>query len=101
MKVHMENIQAIIDWPTPKNVTELREFLGICTYYRKFVKGFSQLAATLIDLMKNEALYLSKEAEFFFEKMKKVMNSCPVLALPDFTQLFVLECDSSGKVLEQ
>lgn len=50
VRVHEENIRAIRDWPEPKNVTELQGFVGICTYYRKFVKGFSQLAASLTDL---------------------------------------------------
>jgi len=50
VKVHQEKIQAILDWPTPRNVTELREFLGICRYYRRFVRGFSQLATPLTDL---------------------------------------------------
>ena len=40
VKVHMEKIQAILDWIRPNNITELRVFLGICSYYRKFVKGF-------------------------------------------------------------
>ena len=52
VRVHEEKIRAIRDWPELKNVTELRGFVGICTYYRKFVKGFSQLAAPLTDLTK-------------------------------------------------
>jgi hypothetical protein len=52
VKVHEEKIRAIRDWPVPRDVTALRGFLGICTYYRKFVKGFSQLAAPLTDLTK-------------------------------------------------
>ena len=55
VRVHKENIRAIRDWPVPRNVTELRGFIGICTYYRKFVKGFSQLAAPLTDLTKKGA----------------------------------------------
>jgi hypothetical protein len=45
VQVHQEKIKAIMEWPTPKTLTELRGFLGLCTYYRKFVKGFSQLCA--------------------------------------------------------
>ena len=47
VRVHKEKIRGIRDWPEPRNVIELRGFIGICTYYRKFVKGFSQLAAPL------------------------------------------------------
>jgi hypothetical protein len=55
VQVHREKIRAILDWLTPKNVTELRSFFGLCRYYRKFVQGFSQLEALLIDLTKHGA----------------------------------------------
>ena len=55
VKVQQEKIRAILDWPTPMNVTDLIVFLGICTYYRRFVRGFSQLAAPLSDLWKKGA----------------------------------------------
>jgi hypothetical protein len=54
--VHQEKIQAIIDWPTPKTLTELKGFLGICFYYRRFVKGFSQLCTPLTDLTRKGEL---------------------------------------------
>lgn len=97
VQVHQEKIQAILDWPTPRNVTELRSFLGLCTYYRRFVKGFSQLIAPLTDLTKKGAFSWGDGAQTALEKLKEVMSSCPVLALPDFTQSFVLECDASGE----
>jgi hypothetical protein len=81
VQVHQENIQAIIDWPTPKTLTELKGFLGICCYYRRFVKGFSQLCAPLTDLTKKGAFTWNPEAQSTFDKMKKVMSTCPVLAL--------------------
>jgi hypothetical protein len=83
-----------MEWPTPKTLTELRGFLGICTYYRKFVKGFSQLCAPLTDLTKKGAFKWSEEAQFTFDKMKKLMSTCPVLALQDFDQPFTLEYDA-------
>jgi hypothetical protein len=52
VRVHQENIQTILDWMTPRNIIKLRGFQGICTYYRRFVKGFSQLCAPLTDLTK-------------------------------------------------
>jgi hypothetical protein len=95
--VHQEKIQAILDWPTPKTLTELKEFLGICCYYRRFVKGFSQLCAPLIDLTRKCAFKWNQEAQMTFEKMKKVMSTCTVLSLPDFSHPFILECDASGE----
>jgi hypothetical protein len=41
VQVHQEKIREIIEWPIPRNVTELKSLLGLCTYYKKFVKGFS------------------------------------------------------------
>ena len=76
-------------------MTELWGFVGICTYYRKVVKGFSQLAAPLIDLTKKGAFSWMDRTQKAFDRLKEVMSSCPVLVLPDFTRPFVLECDAS------
>ena len=97
VQVHMEKIRAILDWPTPKNVTKLKGFLGLCTYYRRFVKGFSQLKTPLTYLIKKWAFSQTRGAQQTFEKMKKIMSSCLVLALPYFTQPFVVEWDASGE----
>jgi hypothetical protein len=86
-----------MEWPTPKTLTELRGFLGMCTYYRKFVKGFSQLCAPLTDLTKKGAFKWDEEAQITMDKMKEVMSMCPVLALPDFSLPFTLECYASGE----
>jgi hypothetical protein len=69
----------------------------MCTYYRKFVKGFSQLCAPLTDLTKKGAFKWDKEAQIMMDKMKEVMSTCPALALLDFSLPFTLECDTSGK----
>ena len=74
--------------------------MGICTYYRKFVKGFSQLAAPLTDLTKKGAFSWTNTTQRAFDRLKEVMSSYPVLALPDFTQPFVLECDASGEGID-
>eukprot|EP00253_Pinus_taeda_P024182 PITA_24182 len=97
VRVHEEKIRAIRDWLEPRNVTELRGFIGICTYYRKFVKSFSQLAAPLTNLTRKEAFSWSDTAQRAFDRLKEVMSNYLVLALPDFSQPFVLECDASGE----
>ena len=88
--MHREKIQAILDWPSPKNISLLCGFFWICSYYRRFVKWFSQLDAPLTDLTKKGAFKWTYEAHQMFDKMKEVMSTCLVLALPDFTQPFVL-----------
>ena len=76
----------------------MRGFLGLCTYYRRYVKGFSQFAAPLIDLTKKGAFTCTELAHKTFE-MKVIMSSCLVFALPNFSQPFVVECDASGEGL--
>ena len=63
VKMHMEKIRAILECPSPKNITELRGFIGICTYYRKFVKGFSKLTSPITDLTKKDDFKWNEEAE--------------------------------------
>jgi hypothetical protein len=96
LHVHQENIKAISDWPTPKNLMELRGFFGLCSYYRQFIRGFSRLGAPLTDLTKKGAFQWTEGAQQTFEKMKEVMGTFPILALLDFSQSFVLECDALG-----
>ena len=85
VQVHMEKIRAIKDWPTPKTVTKLKGFLGLCTYYRRYVKDFSKFSAALTDLTKKGAFTWTELAQKTFEQMKVIMSSCSVLALSDFS----------------
>ncbi|XP_057871791.2 uncharacterized protein LOC131078113 [Cryptomeria japonica] len=66
-------------------------------YYRRFVNGFSQLGAPLTDLTKKGSFHWNAQAQQTFDKLKEVMSTCPVLALPNFTRPFILECDASGE----
>jgi hypothetical protein len=100
VQVHQEKIRAILDWPMPRNVTKLRSFFGLCSYYRRFVRGFSQLGAPLMDLTKHGDFIWTDESHKSFDHMKEVMGTCPVLALPDFTLPFVLECDAFDEGIE-
>ena len=71
----------------------------------RFVKGFSQLSTPLRDLTKKGSFQWNEKAQLTFDKLKEAMSTCPVLALPDFTRPFILECDASregiGAVLMQ
>ncbi|XP_057846650.2 uncharacterized protein LOC131056314 [Cryptomeria japonica] len=97
VKVDPEKIKAVVEWPPPENLTQLKGFLGLCGFYRRFVKGYSQNAAPLTDLTKKGAFCWSEKAQIIFDKFKKIMSSCPVLAIPDFSKPFELRCDASGE----
>ena len=105
VRVDPEKIRAIVDWPTPMNLTQLKGFLGLCGFYRRFVKRFSQIIAPLTDLTRKGAFTWTEIAQISFNHFKKVMSSCPIIALPNFTKPFELHCDASrdgiGAVLMQ
>ncbi|XP_038704764.1 uncharacterized protein LOC120000718 [Tripterygium wilfordii] len=89
-------IKAIMDWPLPENVKELRGFLGLTGYYRKFVKDYGKVCHPLYQLTKKNCFVWTSIATEAFEKLKSLMVSPQVLALPDFNIPFTMECDASG-----
>ena len=74
----------------------LRGFLGLAGYYRRFIKDFGSIAAPLTALLKKEAFHWSPAADEAFRALQRALTTALVLALPDFTNPFIVECDASG-----
>ena len=104
--VNQAKIRAVVEWDTPQSVTQVRGFLGLCSYYRKFVKGFASKAIPLQKLLKKESKFCwNQEAEASFQELKAALTTTPVLSIPSPNLEFEMKVDASGKavgaVLEQ
>ncbi|KAI3815783.1 hypothetical protein L1987_15465 [Smallanthus sonchifolius] len=96
--IHVDpsNIEAIKNWAAPTTPTEVRQFLGLAVYYRRFIEGFSKIAQPLTALtQKGKAYNLGDNEESAFQHLKQKICSAPILALPEGTDDFVVYCDAS------
>src|SRR6218665_991566 len=106
MEVDKSKIDVIDTYPRPTNHKEIRAFLGLAGYYRKFIKGFSIIANPLNRLLRKDMEFIwDDECEAAFIKLKQALNSAPVLIYPDVRKDFIINCDVSsvgiGYVLAQ
>lgn len=101
-----EKVSAVRNWPIPVNLKELRSFVGLCAYYRRFIKGFSQVAKPLFRLTEKGKSFLWDETcNVAFETLKACLTEAPILAFPIAEEPFILDTDASdvaiGAVLSQ
>ncbi|GJY94397.1 putative reverse transcriptase domain-containing protein [Tanacetum coccineum] len=100
--IHVDpaKIESIKDWASPKTPTEIRQFLGLAGYYRRFIEGFSKIAKSMTKLTQKGIKFdWGEKEEDAFQLIKQKLCSAPILALPEGSEDFVVYCDASHKGL--
>ena len=97
IRMDRDKLKVINEWPIPRNLHELRSFIGMCSYYRRFIEKFSVIAGPLHDLTKKRVPFhwTAKEHQAFV-KLKEKLMSQSVLVFPDLRKPFEVYCDASG-----
>jgi hypothetical protein len=90
-------VQEILDWKSPRSVTQIRSFLGLVGYYRRFIPTFSKIAKPMTKLLEKETKFKwSPQCEEVFLTLKQLLTTAPMLAQPDIEKPFDVYCDTSG-----
>ena len=106
LRMDPKKLHAVLNYPTPRNATDIRAFLGFTGYYRYFVKNYSAIVRPLLALTRKSAIFhWGKEEQAAFDEIRTIMCKAPVLRQPDFQKKFYLQTDASaygmGAVLSQ
>jgi hypothetical protein len=97
ISVHPTKVQEVMDWKPPTSVHQIRSFLGLAGYYRRFIPDFSKIAKPMTELLKKEVKFRwDDKCDEAFHTLRKLLTTAPVLAQPDNTQPFDVYCDASG-----
>ncbi|MCO5604075.1 hypothetical protein L7F22_058232 [Adiantum nelumboides] len=90
-------IKAIQDWSEPINLHEVRSFLGLCSYYRRFICFFADIATPLHDLTRKDVVFwFGEKQQIVFKLLKEKLTTEPVLILPNLRKSFQVQCDACG-----
>ncbi|GJU66038.1 putative reverse transcriptase domain-containing protein [Tanacetum coccineum] len=98
--IHVDpaKIESIKDWASPKTPTEIRQFLGLASYYRRFIEGFSKIAKPMTKLTQKKVTFeWGDKQEAAFQTLKTKLCSAPILALPQGAENVIVYCDASHK----
>jgi hypothetical protein len=95
--VDSSKVQEVMDWKPPKSVHQIRSFLGLAGYYRRFILDFSRIAKPMTELLKKGVKFVwSEECDKAFHTLREYLTSSPVLTQPDMSEPFEVFCDASG-----
>jgi hypothetical protein len=98
--VDPSKVKDILNWKTPQNVSDIRSFLGLAGYYRRFIEGFSKISKPMMKLLaKGNTFERTPRHEISFQELKKRLTTTPVLTMPDMEKPFSIYCDASGQGL--
>ncbi|GKD67528.1 putative reverse transcriptase domain-containing protein, partial [Tanacetum coccineum] len=100
--IHVDpaKIESIKDWASPKSPVEIRQFLGLARYYRRFIEGFSKIAKPMTKITQKKVKFeWGDKQEIAFQLLKQKLYSTPILALPEGSKDFIAYCDASIKGL--
>jgi hypothetical protein len=87
-------VTAVTEWEPPKNVWEIRSFLGLAGYYRRFIENFSKIAKPMTELLKKEMKFKwTDDCKISFQELMKRLVSAPILCLPDLEKEFQVYCE--------
>ena len=96
IRVNPKKVEAVVSWVRPTSVTEIRSFLGLASYYRRFIPGFSSIALPMTKLIRKNVKFIwSEEGEESFRILKERLVSAPVLDIPEGTEDLVIYSDAS------
>ena len=95
-----EKVQAVREWRSPTNPNEIRSFLGLAGYYRRFIEGFSKIAKPITQLLRKGIKYSwTEECEKSFQELEEKLTTAPVLAVPTADKEYVSYTDASKRVV--
>ena len=94
-----EKLDIIREWKCPQDEADLRRFLGVCTFWRRFVKDFAHIAAPRHDLLNKPEFVWTPQCDIAFKRLKEILCSSVTLKLPDRHGRFIVSCDASDKVV--
>jgi hypothetical protein len=98
--VDPEKVRDVLNWEPPTTVSEIRSFLGLAGYYRRFIEGFSKIVKPLTSLLEKDKKFIWSEAcQNSFDELRKRLTTAPVLAMPDIHKSFDIYCDTSKQSL--